>query len=277
MAPYLRKFWTALGSVRLGIVLMFALVLVLGAGFFTLEFGSSNPFRFLNDLGIVEWVQTHGKVHIRTTWWFFVLLVLLFLLALNTFVCTTIRVQTLVKSSFHRLVTGRFIVKLAPHIMHYAVIMILVGHLASYLFSHVVPNNPLIPGMSAPLPPTPYSIRLEALEVDYYSGNRLKVWRGRALDARAELHFVDPNGLVMQRSEVTLNRPARFKGYSVHLKDFNPRTEGAGMNRRPYVNLIVKKDPGLVTCFAGTALFVVGLGLYLVEWFPNRKKKEEDS
>ena len=271
----LEKIWKALGSVELAVVVLFLLVVDTGAGFFALRFGT-NPFRYFNETGLVKWIQTYGLHHRNETWWFFLLLGLLFVLALNTFVCTTLRVGAILKA--RSAMSGiRLLFKLSPHIMHYAFIVILLGFLSSTLFAYVLPNNPLVSEKGARLHPTDLSVVLEELHIDYYRGTRLPAWNKRALDARAKLRFIDGSGSVVHRDAVSINRPARFRGFSIHLKDFGPRNEGGGMERRPYVNLIIKKDPGLTLYFTGTALFVTGLGLYLVEWLRTRKKKEEEA
>lgn len=274
MNTRMERIWKALGSVDLAVVLLLLLVGDTAVGSLALRFGD-NPFRSFNDSGLIDWVQTYGLHDLPETWWFFLLLPLLFLLALNTFVCTTLRVAAIVKARSHAGGPG-LLFKLSPHAMHYALILILLGFLASTLFARVLPNNPLVPGKSMRLYPSEFSLMLEALRVDYYRGGRLPdAWLKRALDARAELRFTDGAGTVVHRDEVSINHPARFQGFSIHLKDFGPQIEGGGMSRQPYVNLIIKKDPALTLYFAGTALFVAGLVVYLVEWFRTRKRKDE--
>lgn len=270
---HIGKIWRALGSVNLAVPILFLLAADTGIGFFTLRSGD-NPFRYFNDSGLVEWTRTYGLHRQAETWWFFLLLILLFLLALNTFVCTTNRVAAIFRT--HRaLGLSRLPFVLSPHVMHYALIVILLGFLSSTLFADVFPNNPLVPGKAVRLSPTDYFVSLEALHVDYYQGERLAAWRKRALNAHAMLQFTSGSGAMVHRCEVSINRPARFHGFSVHLKDFGPQYEGGGMSRRPYVNLTIKRDPGLSLYFTGTGLFVAGLALYLIEWFRSRKKREE--
>jgi cytochrome c biogenesis protein ResB len=268
--------WKTLGSVEIAIVLLLVMVVDLSVGFFVLQFGA-NPFRFLNDAGLPEWTQTYGRENLSETLWFFLLLALLFLLAVNTFVCTTLRVSALVRSRSAFPSRVRFAMKLSPHVMHYALIVILLGYLSSYLFAQVVPNNPLTVGKSVPMRPTQYSAKLASLEIDTSQSVRLGAWRKRALDARAEIHFLDDMGEVIRKGEVSTNNPLVFRGYSVHLKDFGPRSRMGGMSRQPFVNLIIKKDPGIVLYFTGTLLFAAGLGMYLGDWLWTRAKKGEPS
>ena len=257
--------WRALGSVELAIVLLLVMVADLSVGFFALQFGA-NPFRFLNDVGLPEWTQTYGRENLWETLWFFLLLVLLFLLAVNTFVCTPPRVASLWSNRAAFPSRARFAMKLSPHVMHYALIVILLGYLSSYLFAQVVPNNPLTLGKSVRMHPTEVSVRLANLEIDLSRDIRLDAWRKRAVDARAEVYFLDGRGEVVGKGEVSTNKPLVFRGYSIHLKDFSPRSRMGGMSRQPFVNLIIKKDTGIVLYFTGTLLFALGLGMYLGDW-----------
>ncbi len=102
----MERIWKALGSVDLAVVLLLLLVGDTAVGSLALRFGD-NPFRSFNDSGLIDWVQTYGLHNLPETWWFFLLLPLLFLLALNTFVCTTLRrartpVALVCSSSFPR-------------------------------------------------------------------------------------------------------------------------------------------------------------------------------
>jgi cytochrome c biogenesis protein ResB len=274
MTTYVIRIWKALGSIELAIVLLLFLVADLVWGFFVLESGRS-PFLPLNDVGLFEWAQTYGRVHIHYTLWFFVLLPLLFLLAINTFVCTTIRVYGLFKNRSAFAGWGRFFLKLSPHCMHYALILILLGDLSSYLLALTVPNNILTLGAGVRIRTTDYLVRLDSLDVAFKKEMRSSSRRSRAIDATARLSFTDGKGAVVHSGVISVNNPLWFKGFSLHLKDFGPQTPGGGMGGKPHVNLIVRKDPGIKLYLAGTFLFTAGLFMYVWEWIWTRFRKDE--
>ena len=90
-------------------------------------------------MGLMTWIDTYGRHNLAVTGWFFVLLVLLFLLCCNTFVCTTERTLRILRNHQQQS-AAKLLFRLAPHCMHYALLLILVGYLCSYLFSIVVPH-----------------------------------------------------------------------------------------------------------------------------------------
>ena len=272
MVVILKQFWNTLGSINLTIILLLILVVDLGGGYFILR-SHTNLFTPLNDLGLWEWMQTYGSTHLPETGWFFALLLLLLLLALNTFVCTTTRVWGLMKARAHFPNRTRFLLRFSPHIMHYAVIVILLGYLASYLLAENYPNNILIPGKSIRIPHTDSRIQLESLKIQYYEGRRLDFLQGMAINPQASLIFRDSNHNLVAKRIVSINQPAWFRGFSIHLKNFAPNIKGGGMQRRPFINLMVKKDPGLKLYFAGTLIFAVGLLMYLYEWLWLRPRQ----
>jgi hypothetical protein len=82
------------------------------------------------------------------------------------------------------------------------------------------------------------------------------------------------NGPQVQRKTISITKPVWFEDFSIHLKDFAPKTKGS-LNRKPYVNLVIKKDPGIKFYFTGTVLFVAGLFMYLHQWFFMHTHKKE--
>jgi cytochrome c biogenesis protein ResB len=267
----LRKIWSAMGSVHLTFALLVMLVADLGGGFFSLRF-HTDLFVPLNELGLQEWITTYGLGYLRHTAWFLILLVLLFLLAANTFVCTTTRIVVLLRyrSSFTSPV--RFFLKFSPHVMHYALLVILLGYLSSYLFAVNSTNNILIPGKSIQVPDSDLYVKLESVDIQFYKGNRLDFLQKRAINPEAMLVLMNEHQV--QRKRISIIKPVWFEDFSIHLKDFAPKTKGS-LNRKPYVNLIIKRDPGIKFYFTGTVLFIVGLFMYLYQWYFLQTHKKE--
>lgn len=260
------RIWQTLGSIDLTIFLCLLLTADLVWGYCCLVRHTS-LFTPLNDMGLIPWMRTYGSHNLLHTGWFFLLLLLLALLAANTFVCTTGRVsQLLAAKTFRR---TRLILKLAPHVMHYGLIVILAGYLASYLCTEVINGRTLVPGAHLSLPGTGGQVRLMAFEPEYYRGERLGFWKDEVFAAQARL-LLD-NGASQREALLTCTRPVLFQGYSIHLRDFAPKSLG-GMKMKTRIDLHIRKDPGVALYLAGIVLFTLGLALYLYEWLIDREK-----
>jgi cytochrome c biogenesis protein ResB len=263
----LRAAWDFLGRPGLTFYVMAGLVLDLYAGFFIFR-AYPQMFGPLNRLMLLDWMATYGRFHLEATWWFFVFLALMFLLVLNTFVCTCNRVVSLLRhgrDNGDRL--GRWL-RFAPHVMHLAFIIILAAQLMNYVTGVNDQNNVLLTGGKLQAPGSDFSIRLDKIEVDYYSGRRLAFYRNRAIAQRIRLTITDPGGSETHKT-LSINSPVWHRGYSIHLKRYHPDSKG-GMKRSPYVNLIIRQDPGIRLFFVGTALFILGLAAYLVQALRGR-------
>jgi hypothetical protein len=262
-----RRVWRALGSLRLTVIICLLLAVDLVYGYFCLH-GRTGLFAPLNEIGLAAWLATYGRFNLVHTAWFILLLGLLLLLGINTFVCTTDRVARLVGRRT-RYTPRRFFFKFAPHIMHYAVILLLCGYLSSYLFSRVLDTRTLLPGTSVSLPGTTARIRLDAFDPVYYSGERLPAFDKRVLKPRA--HLLLTRDGKQEKAILGLGRPVRFAGYGIFLKAFTPKKLTGGMSRRIRIDVSIRKDPGVPLYLAGMLLFTMGLGLYLVDWMLLKK------
>lgn len=262
MQRRLRMLWHQLGSVHLTVILCLLLALDLIWGYLCLK-NRALLFAPLNDIGLPAWSATFGRHNLVHTLWFFILLGLLALLALNTFVCTTDRVAGLLERRTH-LGPRRLLFKLAPHLMHYALILILTGYLSSYLFARVLDTHTLVPGASMALPVAGAHIAFDAFDPLYYQGGGLAAFKNRVLQPRARLSLTD--GGFCRNAVLSLNRPVWFKGHGIFLKDFAPQTKGSGMTRLPRIDVSIRKDPGVRLYLAGILLFTAGLAAYLAEW-----------
>jgi hypothetical protein len=270
MKRYLKWIWDKLGSIHLTVVLCLLLTADLAWGYIGLNRHTS-LFRPLNDIGLATWLGTYGRHNIAHTAWFFLLLGLLALLCVNTFVCTTDRVLWLLKRR-HRFEPRRLLFKFAPHVMHYAMIIILAGYLCSYLFSQVLDTRTLVPGKTMTLPGTQLQITFTNFNPEYYQGDRLPAFKNRVLQPNAGLLLSD--GQQRQTKVLSLNRPVRFNGYLIVLKSFSPKKAGGSMSRRQRISLSIRKDPGVRFYLAGVVLFTLGLLIYLFEWMTPKKRKE---
>ena len=266
----LKDIWNFLGRPSLTFALLLGLVADSYAGFFLVR---ANPDLFgpLNRLMLFDWIATYGWYHLDETWWFFLLLILMLLLVLNTFVCTLQKVLLLLRHGRRNQDRLGYLLRFSPHLMHLGFIIILASHLTSYVVGVNDQNNVVRKGGVIPLPGSPYRLRLDEIQVKFYEGRRLDFFRGRAISQRISLTLFDQDQRPTSKV-LSINHPLWYRGYSIHLKRYHPSRRG-GMARAPYVNLIIRKDPGIVLFFLGTAIFTVGLLAYL--WQAVRERRRE--
>ena len=258
--------WEKLGSIRLTVILCLLLTLDLSIGFLCLNRRSS-LFQPLNEIGLTAWSQTYGIHNLAFTFWFFLLLILLTLLCINTFVCTTDRVVALMRSR-KRFGLKRLLFRLAPHVMHYAVIVTLAGYLFSYLFAQTLVNRTLTPGATLTLPETNATVTLDRFDPIYYEGDRLELYKDHVINPRAELILTErkKSDEKITRAVLTFNKPVRFHEYGIFLKNYYPKKKTGGMSRRVRITMTIRKDPGVYLYLTGIVLFTVGLVMYLGGW-----------
>ncbi|MDR2406007.1 MAG: hypothetical protein LBE27_06520 [Deltaproteobacteria bacterium] len=261
--------WHFMGSVKLSIVLCLLLALNLAVAYPVIKWNLIT-FVPLGQIDIWTWLSTYGIHNLGHTFWFFLLLGLLTLLGVNTFVCSTIRVLGLLRQKPS---LGVFVLRLGPHVMHYAVIIILLGYLGSYLLSENLPGRALN-GKGPPLKVRQmggeFSYRVDSPRI--YHGERLAFFDTYALDPGFVLTFKDASG--KEKSErIAYSRPGSFEGWKVYLMDFYPKREGGGGMGLRYIEINFRKDKSSLIYLFGLCLFMVGIVLYGVEYYLKRIKR----
>jgi uncharacterized membrane protein YidH (DUF202 family) len=271
--PIFSYIWRKLAGIRLTIVLCLLLAADLSFGYVCLN-RNEILFAPLNDVGLIGWINTYGRCNLKSTAWLLALLVLLTLFCINTFVCTTDRVARLIRhrKKYPRL---RLLFRLAPHLMHYALILILTGYLCSYTFARVLDSRTLVPGSSLTLPGTEARIQFQSFSPDYYKGSRMPAFDQHVIRPRARLLLIDGNH--RRKAELSYNKPVIFKNYGIFLKDFAPKKKDGGMNSNERIDLTIRKDPGVFLYMLGMLLFTAGIALYLTDWMaPKNGKRRPD-
>ena len=157
--------------------------------------------------------------------------------------------------------------------MHYAMIVILVGYLSSYLFARVLDTQTLVPGMSMSLPGTRARVHFVSFDPVYYQCDRLPSFCDRVLHPRARLLLKDDGR--ERQARLSFNQPVQFKGYGIYLKRFTPTRRNGVQMSLPRIDMIVREDPGVRFYLAGMVLFSVGLAMYLAERLFFKKINKE--
>ncbi len=255
MKPLFRRAWIALGSIHLTVVLCLALTLDLGLGYLSLQTGL-NLFVPMGDTGLFTWLLTYGIHNLGVTGWFFVLIGLLGALFLNTFACTTERLIVTFATVRRR---ADWPIKLSPHIMHYAVLVILAGYLCSYLFSESLPGRGIRPGESLDLPNVAGTVTFVGFAPEVYRGDRLAEFNGFVMAPNARV--VVSEGGAKRDDALNFNRPVQVGPYGIYLNDYAPRREKGDMGVS-YIRLNIRRDPSSAVYLVGVLLFVLGMGMY---------------
>ena len=267
MMHLLNYLWQKLAGMQLTIVLCLLLTADLALGYFCLN-RQTALFTPLSDMSLPTWMVTYGRHNLLTSSWFFVLLLLLALFACNTFACTTQRLIVLVGAR-RRMNRQALLQKLAPHCMHYALLIILAGYLGSYLFAQVEPGRTLVPGASLTLPGSDGKVTFVDFQPEYYQGDRLDFFTGQVITPRAQMLLVDR--VSSREAILSCNQPLHFHGNGLYLNDFSPKSLSGGMKMKTRIDLHIRKNPGVTLYFAGMLLFSLGLILYMYEWIFYRE------
>ena len=259
MEPVIRV-WNRLGSLRLSIWLFALLAVDLCIGYLCLE-GRTVVFQPMNDVGLVQWLKTYGVNQLSVTAWFFLLLPLLLALAVNTLICTTSKLYSLVPKVVNCSLNNGYRLTLSIHLIHLGVVVMLTGYLVSYSLGTVYPSITITLHNQAHIPDSTITLALTELALIPYTSGRIPSFTNRYINAEARILVHSP-GKSDHEVAVALNRPAYVQGYTLLLKRFNPGSAGS-MSSAKYIVLDIRRDfGGLVTLF-GMGGVIAGLLGYL--------------
>ena len=252
------RLWRALGSIQLTVALCFLLAADLGLGYLSLR-ENLEIFAPMSNVGLLEWINTYGAANPDHAMWFFAMLALLGGLSVNTFVCTTERVFLILRQHY---ALAELPFRLAPHLMHYAVLIILAGYGCSYLFSTSDTGRALRPGERLQIPGTEAALQFHEFAPELLKGKRVEAFDGYVIRPNAQLTIHQAGRTTP--AVLNFNEPIHVAGVGIYLAEFQPRKPGGGMGRS-YINLILRRDPSAAIYRFGMLVFVLGLALYVFE------------
>ncbi len=229
-------------SLKTTVWVLFVLVCLFLAGAFLMP-ANREVFGSMNDGLLLAWAAEIAAVHPWQTWWLFASVAGLAVLTANTIVCSF----EAVRGKWSR---DRFLLRIAPQIIHAGFLFILLAHLISAVSGFKVSG--LLPeGGRAVLPDgtvfVVHDIRVQSDASGYPRG-----WS-------AAVSLYEKSGAA---STGTLgpNRPCFHDGTGIYLKDLN-------FEAGPAAFLLVARDPGAVWALAGGVLFLCGSVILLaVKW-----------
>lgn len=255
----IRRSWRFLGDVRLSLWLIYALFADILVGSMIMK-RYPELFYPLQDRFLQQWLLSYGESNIYLTWWFFVALLLLFSLALTTTVCSTDRAVAVIAGFRGDDIRGSFL-KLAPTVVHVGFLLLLAGQLVSHTLGVNSHGNIMTVGGAVRLPGSGIKIVLQDMKVGFFGqDSRFLGMAGKVRDCSGTLAVVDQGGIHERR--ISINRPVRYRGWSFFIEDFYPKSKG--LKKPPFINMVIRKDPGIKLMAAGAIVFGLGLVMYLL-------------
>lgn len=256
-------------SLKLAVVLLFLMVADLCFGYLCLQ-GHATLFQPLNEVGLKQWLITYARSEPFFSAWFILLLPLLSGLAVNTLCCTGNKLYHLFTSHIKRWSSHSFLHTLSIHLIHLAIVTLLLGYLASYTLSTIHPSITLTPGVLATIPGSNINVELIEMQMIPYTGKHLASFNGRNINTNAQLKLSDKN--MSKTTTLSINHPAYFRGFSFFLQRFNP-TSSRAMSSSHYIVVDIRRDPGVIPTFTGIVAFLIGLAGYLFFRYSTRKNR----
>ena len=214
----LKRLYTTLCSLNLGLWLLTGVMLALAAGSFSRGSSESGG---LNDMPLFVWLQ-HAPISF--SWWLWICVALIAILCLNTLCCS---IEALRRK-------GRSI---APHLMHLGFLLIVVAHLFSAWGGF---KQALQLGEGGAIEfPGGEMVRVENIAMEFGP-------MGMPTGYRAVLRLENGSSKTVQP-----NSPMFHKGYGMYLKnvDYAPA---------PVALIEVHKEPGAAWALFGALFFTIG-------------------
>ncbi|MDR1576885.1 MAG: ABC transporter substrate-binding protein [Deltaproteobacteria bacterium] len=269
-----KRVWLFFGSLDLAVILCLFLALTTAIAYPLIQ-KNLTTFIPLGEVGLWTWLTSYGRLNLGHTFWFYGLMVGLTFLAINSFVCSTIRVWAILGPRGRK---KGWLLKLGPHLTHYAVVVMVLGYLGSYTLAQALPGRALVPdGPALKLPGDLGTMSARVVNPIVYQGQRLEFFQDWYLDPGLILTFQNPAGQTYQTS-VAYNRPAHYGGYNFYLADFYPKSaQPAGLGGYKTIKLTIRRDPAALIYLSGIIIFAVGVGLCLADLIQNWLKRGQKS
>ncbi len=200
-------------------------------------------FSSMNEDLLYAWAEKTAFDNLWYTWWFFAAVAVLVVLMINTLVCSF----QAIREKWSR---TNALLRISPQITHIGFLFILLAHLLGAGWGFKI-SGALPEGAVAQLPEMK-TIYLRAVHADIDP-------RGFPRDWSAEVTLMENNRPVVSGT-LGPNSPLLYDGIGIYMKSFE-------LEPRPYVVLLVAKDPGAIWALVGGVLFMLGsLSLLVLKW-----------
>ena len=222
-----RKLYNRLASLNLGLWLIGGLMLLLGLGSFSREGPESGS---INELPLLQWLR---ETSIAYSWWLWLAIGLLVLLTLNTICCS-------IESVRGKYGSTRFLILIAPQVMHAGFLLIVLAHLCSAWGGY----KQTMPVQEGGVIGLPDGGRLQVTNLAMTIGPM-----GFPTDFSAQIRAM--NGERESVQTIRPNEPFFYKGIGFYLKEvaFDPYRAAL---------LEIHREPGAGLALVGALFFSVG-------------------
>lgn len=282
----IKKIWDFLGDIRLS----FWLLLAAAGLFFTGMLHSSfdfSYFRAMNELRIQDWLARELPARPGANWWLVPLLGALFLLGVNTVICTANRVVALFRSRTRT--DYRFMISLFPSIIHVLFITVMIGHAVTITMGTWI-RIPIAEGAVLRINPDLPPLSVERIEDTYFP-------KGSRIEKRIMQTSVTLAGEDGAKMRLSYLDDIRYGGYRLHLdmvkekvrfthRDLHVQAseDGETCNRAEMyrsrerkrepsqrIFLLAIADPGLPVILTAFSLILIIMTWYFVEALRKRQ------
>ncbi len=223
----LRTIYDRLASLTFGLWLTGGVLVFLAVGSFA---GGGEGAGSINNMALFAWLL---ESPIALSWWLWVTVAFLALLALNTVLCSVESIRSKYRST-------RFLVMIAPQVMHAGFLLIVLAH----LFSAWGGAKEALPVREGEVITFPGGGQVQIAGVQLVTGPR-----GIPSDYSAEVRF--PAGSGLADTTIRPNHPAFYRGFGIYLKEVALAPYRAAL-------IEVHREPGAGLALAGALLFTVG-------------------
>ncbi|MBN2160966.1 MAG: hypothetical protein JW807_16365 [Spirochaetes bacterium] len=281
----IKKIWNSLGDIRLSFWLLLAAAVLFFTGMLhsSLDF---SYFRAMNEMRIQDWLARELPARPGANWWLLPLLAVLFLLGVNTVICTINRVTALMSGRART--DYRFIVSLFPSAIHILFITVMIGH-AVTITTGIWTRVPLAEGAAIRVDPSLPALTVKKIEDSYFPhgsllSNRIMKTNVSLIGDGGEeilLSYLDSIGyggyrlhLDMVKDKIPRHRQRLLAQIKKDDETCNraERFRSAERKRDPSQKLLLLaiSDPGLPVILTAFSLILILMIWYFIESFRKR-------
>ncbi|HEB75094.1 MAG TPA: hypothetical protein ENJ04_01925 [Nitrospirae bacterium] len=239
--------YSILKSIRTTNFLLAALMGLLVYGAVAMPLSPS--FRSLSSTALFDWMKT---APLTASWWLYGCVAVLFLLAVNTVLCS-------IESVLRKRKGRQWLLTTSPQVIHAGFCFILVAHLLSSYGSfhkHAV----LYEG---------YGARMESGVRVHLKEVKSRVESGHVTDMKATVVYTYPDGSTKEAT-VSPNNPAFVDGTGLYLKRVTTDPVPAAL-------VLFSYDPGALPALIGGVLFITGILTLVVLKLQDKDRPPADT
>lgn len=282
----IRKLWNFIGDIRLS----FWLLLAAAALFFTGSLYTSLDFSYfkaMNELRIQDWLSRELPARPGANWWLVPLIAVLFLLGMNTVICTLNRAFALF--SARTKTDYRFVLSLLPSAVHILFITVMLGH-AVTITTGSWTRLPLAEGAELKIDPSIPPLTVDTIKDEFFPEGSLLANRIRQTtvlltggSGEIRLSYLDSIRYGAHRLHLDMvkkKNPGDHENRHAQMADSKEtcnrsETFRSGERKREpaqEIYLLAITDPGLPVILASFSLILVIMTWYFIESMRRRDR-----